>query len=236
MTPTCQGSQFSSTSTTAHLCVSSTTPIENHLAGSIRTFLSKTNSTGLPPWLHGFSLWYVRWNLPFHLKLAEGLPHQGRFCTGMCSRVRARLLAQHVSHPSTCTNPAASRLGHPTGRSPLCLCAILRYWTQKASGSDVARGLQLWLSEGFTRSGLSQTYPSVALDISETSLSSTLLLSFLAGPWLLLALVRRVALPYSLLVTSHSPPTCDGAGLGRSCFSNIVCFSKVPIPTFQYLG
>lgn len=72
MTPTCQGSQFSSTSTTAHLCVPSTTAIENHLPGSIRTFLSKTNSTGLPPWLYGFSLWYVCWNLPFHPKLAEG--------------------------------------------------------------------------------------------------------------------------------------------------------------------
>lgn len=99
-------------------------------------------------------------------------------------------------------------------QNPLCLCAILRDWTQKASGSDVARGLQLWLSEGFTPAGLSQTSPSVALDISETSLSSSLLLSFQVGPWLLLALVQRVALAYSLLVTSRSPPTRDGAGLG----------------------
>lgn len=108
MTPTCQGSQFSSTRTTAHLCVSSTTAIENHLAGSIRTFLSKTNSTGLPPWLYGFSLWYVCWNLPFHLKLAEGscLAPPGTSLHGdvrpcpSTSAGSARLPPSHLHQPS----------------------------------------------------------------------------------------------------------------------------------------
>ena len=143
----------------------------------------------------------------------HALPPHRHVCRERCSCVWAHLLAQHISHWSSCTNPVASRLGCPAGRGPVCLCTMLPYCRQKASGSHLAHGHQLWLSQGFTPTGLSQTDPIVALDVSETSNPSSLLLSFQVGHLLLLALVQCVASACSLLVTSCSPPTCDGACL-----------------------
>lgn len=139
--------------------------------------------------------------------------------TGMLAR-RGASVSEHVcwlssvSHWSSCTNAAVSRLGRPAGRGPVCSCTILHYCNQKASGSDLARGHQLLLSEGFMPAGLCQTYPTAALGASETSNSSSLLLCFQVGSWLLLTLVQCVVSACSLLVTSRSPPTCNGACLG----------------------
>lgn len=74
------------------------------------------------------------------------------------------------------THPATSRLECPAGRGPACWCTILHCRSQKASKSDPACGRQLWLSEGFTPAGLSQAYPSIALDLSDTCDLSPLLL------------------------------------------------------------
>lgn len=75
----------------------------------------------------------------------------------------------YLSMAAPCTHPAISRLGYPAGRSPACWSTTLHCCSQKASESLLARGRQLWLSEGFTPPGLSQAYPITALDLSNTS-------------------------------------------------------------------
>lgn len=89
----------------------------------------------------------------------------------------------------------------------------------KASQSHPARGGQIWLSEGFTPAGLNQAYPTTALDLLDTSDSSSLLL-----PGRPLVVADNITLA----------PDLPRVG-SKSCFSNIVHFSELPIPAFLYL-